>query len=222
MQLDSLKYVRDRFNLPINDEQLEELPFYRPAENSPELKYMKARREVLGGYLPARRKTAPPLPIPELSIFDAVLKGSGEKAAIHHHADGAPDLGIVERKGHQDHVVPIVPDEARTFGLEDVPSTGIYAAHGQKYPEDNEQLMNYREAKDGHMLQEGINEAGAMSAWAALGTSYSTNNLPMIPMYMYYPCLVSSALATLHGQQAMHRHRVSCLARLLAVPHTER
>ncbi|HRM14233.1 MAG TPA: pyruvate dehydrogenase (acetyl-transferring), homodimeric type [Acinetobacter parvus] len=188
MQLDSLKYVRDRFNLPINDEQLEELPFYRPAENSPELKYMKARREALGGYLPARRKNSTSLPIPELSIFDAVLKGSGEKQQSTTMLMVRLISALLKEKAIKDHVVPIVPDEARTFGLEGMfRQLGIYAAHGQKYtPEDNEQLMNYREAKDGHMLQEGINEAGAMSAWAALGTSYSTNNLPMIPMYMYY------------------------------------
>ncbi|KAA8731290.1 pyruvate dehydrogenase (acetyl-transferring), homodimeric type [Acinetobacter qingfengensis] len=188
MQIESLKYVRNRFNLPFNDEQLEELPFYRPAENSPELKYLKARRESLGGYLPARRKESIALQIPELSAFDSVLVGSGTKEQSTTMVMVRLISALLKDKALKDHVVPIVPDEARTFGLEGMfRQLGIYAAHGQKYiPEDNEQLMNYREAKDGHMLQEGINEAGAMSAWAALGTSYSTNNLPMIPMYMYY------------------------------------
>ena len=188
MQIDSLRYVRDRFNLPFTDEQLEEVPLYRPSENSPELKYLKARRESLGGYLPARRKDSEVLAIPELSVFDGVLKGSGDKEQSTTMVMVRLIASLLKDKAIKDRVVPIVPDEARTFGLEGMfRQLGIYAAHGQKYtPEDQEQLMNYREAKDGHMLNEGINEAGAMSAWTALGTSYSTNNLPMIPMYMYY------------------------------------
>ncbi|TCM68754.1 pyruvate dehydrogenase E1 component [Acinetobacter calcoaceticus] len=188
MHLESLKYFRNRFNLPFSDEQLDELPLYRPSENSPELKYMKARREALGGYLPARRKDSVALDIPELSVFDAVLRGSAGKEQSTTMVMVRLIAALLKEKAIKDRVVPIVPDEARTFGLEGMfRQLGIYAAHGQKYtPEDQEQLMNYREAKDGHMLQEGINEAGAMSAWSALGTSYSTNNLPMIPMYMYY------------------------------------
>ncbi|WP_224973187.1 pyruvate dehydrogenase (acetyl-transferring), homodimeric type [Acinetobacter oleivorans] len=188
MQIDSLKYVRDRFNLPFTDDKLEELPFYRPSENSPEMKYMKARREALGGYLPARRRESEILAIPELSVFDAVLNGSGGKEQSTTMVMVRLIAALLKEKAIKDRVVPIVPDEARTFGLEGMfRQLGIYAAHGQKYtPEDQEQLMHYREASDGHMLQEGINEAGAMSAWAALATSYSTNNLPMIPMYMYY------------------------------------
>ena len=188
LPVESLKYFRDRFNLPFSDEQLQELPFFRPAENSPELKYMKARREALGGYLPARRKESEALPIPELSVFDAVLKGSGEKELSTTMMMVRLIATLLKDKAIKDRVVPIVPDEARTFGLEGMfRQLGIYAVNGQHYtPEDNEQLMNYREAKDGHMLQEGINEAGAMSAWIALATSYSTNDLPMIPMYMYY------------------------------------
>src|SRR5574343_725433 len=188
MQIESLNYVRNRFNLPFTDEQLEELPFYRPSENSPEMKYMKARRESLGGYLPARRRESESLAIPELSVFDSVLSGSNGKEQSTTMVMVRLIASLLKEKAIKDRVVPIVPDEARTFGLEGMfRQLGIYAAHGQKYtPEDQEQLMHYREAKDGHMLQEGINEAGAMSAWAALATSYSTNNLPMIPMYMYY------------------------------------
>ncbi len=187
MQLESLKYFRNRFNLPFADDELEALPFYRPAENSPELKYLKARREALGGYLPARRKESTALDMPDLSLFDAILAGSDGKAQSTTMIM-VRIIATLLKTELKDRVVPIVPDEARTFGLEGMfRQLGIYAAHGQNYtPEDQEQLMQYREAKDGHMLQEGINEAGAMSAWAALGTSYSTNNLPMIPMYMYY------------------------------------
>ena len=187
MQLESLKYFRNRFNLPFADDELEALPFYRPAENSPELKYLKARREALGGYLPARRRDSITLPIPELSQFDALLAGTEGKAASTTMLM-VRIIAMLLKTDLKDHVVPIVPDEARTFGLEGMfRQLGIYAAHGQHYtPEDQEQLMHYREASDGHMLQEGINEAGAMSAWTALGTSYSSNNLPMIPLYMYY------------------------------------
>ncbi len=188
LHLETLKYFRDRFNLPFDDEQLEQLPFYRPAENSTELKYMKARREALGGYLPARRKSSEQLDIPELSIFQNVLEGSLDKTYSTTMVMVRLISALLKDQKIKDRIVPIVPDEARTFGLEGMfRQLGIYAAHGQKYtPEDQEQLMNYREAIDGHMLQEGINEAGAMSAWIALATSYSTNNLPMIPMYMYY------------------------------------
>lgn len=188
MHIESLRYVRDRFNLPFDDEQLQELPLYRPGENSPEMKYLKARREALGGYLPARRKDSVALEIPALSVFDGVLKGSNGKEQSTTMVMVRLISALLKEKAIKDRVVPIVPDEARTFGLEGMfRQLGIYAAHGQNYtPEDQEQLMNYREAKDGHMLNEGINEAGAMSAWTALGTSYSTNNLPMIPIYMYY------------------------------------
>lgn len=186
---EALQYFRDRFNLPFTDEQLNELPFYRPDENSPEIKYMRARREALGGYLPQRRRQASaPLAVPDLSIFDNVLKGSGDKEYSTTMMMVRIISALLKDKGIKDRVVPIVPDEARTFGLEGMfRQLGIYSSHGQQYtPEDNEQLMNYREAKDGHMLQEGINEAGAMSAWIALATSYSVNDLPMIPMYIYY------------------------------------
>ncbi len=188
LPIESLKYFRDRFNLPFNDEQLADLPFYRPQENSPELKYMKARREALGGYLPQRRAKSDVLEIPELDVFEAVLQGSGEKEYSTTMMMVRIISTLLRQKQIKDHIVPIVPDEARTFGLEGMfRQLGIYSAHGQNYtPEDQEQLMSYREASDGHMLQEGINEAGAMSAWIALATSYSTNNLPMIPMYMYY------------------------------------
>ncbi|TXJ02546.1 MAG: pyruvate dehydrogenase (acetyl-transferring), homodimeric type, partial [Acinetobacter sp.] len=144
MQLESLQYVRDRFNLPFDDEQLEALPFYRPAENSPELNYMKARREALGGYLPARRKQSTALDIPELSIFDVVLHGTADKAQSTTMLMVRLIAALLKHPAIKDHVVPIVPDEARPLGLEGMfRQLGIYAAHGQQYtPEDNEQLMN--------------------------------------------------------------------------------
>ncbi|RYZ82597.1 MAG: pyruvate dehydrogenase (acetyl-transferring), homodimeric type, partial [Moraxellaceae bacterium] len=188
LQADALQYFRDRFNLPFTDEQLPELPFYRPSENSPEIEYMRARREALGGYLPARRQEAEALDIPDLSSFQQVLDGSGDKEYSTTMVLVRILSTLLKNKTLRDRVVPIVPDEARTFGLEGMfRQLGIYSASGQLYTsEDSEQLMNYHEAKDGHMLQEGINEAGALSAWIALGTSYSTNALPMIPFYLFY------------------------------------
>lgn len=185
---ESLVYFRDRFNLPFTDEQLTALPFYRPEEDSAEIKYLKGRREALGGHLPNRRSGHIPLQIPELSIFDKVLQGSNGKEQSTTMVFVRLLSAMLRNKDIQDRVVPIVPDEARTFGLEGMfRQLGIYSASGQTYtPEDSEALMGYKEAKDGHMLEEGINEAGAMSAWIALASSYSINALPMIPMYIYY------------------------------------
>lgn len=188
LEIENLKYFRDRFDLPFTDEQLEELPFYRPDENSTEYKYLKARREALGGHLPNRRSGHIPLEIPALNVFDKILEGSKGKEQSTTMVFVRILSTLLKNKAIQDRVVPIVPDEARTFGLEGMfRQLGIYSAAGQKYvPEDNDALMGYREAIDGHMLEEGINEAGAMSAWIALATSYSVNALPMIPFYIYY------------------------------------
>lgn len=185
---EGLVYFRDRFDLPFTDEELETLPFYKPDENSAEMKYLHGRRDSLGGHLPNRRSGHIPLEIPDLSIFDRILKGSNGKAQSTTMVFVRLLSAMLKNKDIQDRVVPIVPDEARTFGLEGMfRQLGIYSAAGQKYtPEDNDALMGYKEAKDGHMLEEGINEAGAMSAWIALATSYSTNALPMIPLYIYY------------------------------------
>lgn len=188
LHIESLKYFRDRFNLPLSNEQLGDLPFYRPEENSPEIKYMRARREALGGYLPVRYQKVAPLPIADLSSFQSVIEGSGDKEYSTTMVMVRIISILLKNKALSDRIVPIVPDEARTFGLEGMfRQLGIYSASGQLYTsEDSEQLMSYREAQNGHMLQEGINEAGALSAWIALGTSYSTNALPMIPFYMFY------------------------------------
>lgn len=183
-----LKYFRDRFDLPFTDEQLKELPFYRPSEDSAEYKYLMGRRQALGGHLPARRSGHIALQIPELSVFDAVLQGSKGKEQSTTMVFVRLLSSLLKDKALNKYVVPIVPDEARTFGLEGMfRQLGIYSSVGQNYvAEDAEALMGYKEAKNGHMLEEGINEAGAMSAWIALATSYSVNALPMIPMYIYY------------------------------------
>lgn len=183
-----LKYFRDRFDLPFTDEQLKELPFYRPAVDSAEYRYLMGRREALGGHLPARRSGHIPLTAPELSAFDGILQGTKGKEQSTTMVFVRILSTMLKDKNIRERVVPIVPDEARTFGLEGMfRQLGIYSSVGQNYvAEDAEALMGYREAKDGHMLEEGINEAGAMSAWIALATSYSTNALPMIPMYIYY------------------------------------
>lgn len=188
LDLEGLKYFRDRFELPFKDEDLDALPFYRPDENSAEMKYLQGRRQALGGPLPARRSTHIPLEIPSLAIFDKVLEGSGGKEQSTTMVFVRLLSAMLKDKSIRERVVPIVPDEARTFGLEGLfRQLGIYSASGQNYvAEDSEALMGYREAKDGHMLEEGINEAGAMSAWIALATSYSVNALPMIPIYIYY------------------------------------
>ena len=188
LQIEALKYFRDRFNLALTDAQLPDLPFYRPAEDSAEIKYMRARREALGGYLPMRCQKEEPLVIPDLDSFHHVIEGSGDKEYSTTMVLVRILSALLKNKSLSDRVVPIVPDEARTFGLEGMfRQLGIYSASGQLYTsEDSEQLMSYREAENGHMLQEGINEAGALSAWIALGTSYSTNALPMIPFYMFY------------------------------------
>ncbi|AKG15353.2 pyruvate dehydrogenase (acetyl-transferring), homodimeric type [Moraxella bovoculi] len=183
-----LKYFRDRFDLPFTDEDLKTLPFYRPSEDSAEYKYLMGRRQALGGHLPARRSGHTPLQIPELSIFDQVLQGSKGKKQSTTMVFVRLLSALLKDKALNKYVVPIVPDEARTFGLEGMfRQLGIYSSVGQNYvAEDAEALMGYKEAKDGHMLEEGINEAGAMSSWISLATSYSTNALPMIPMYIYY------------------------------------
>ena len=188
MTHDALRQFRDRFQIPIQDEQIAEIPFIRFSEDSPELTYLRERRQALGGYLPSRRAKSAALDIPPLTTFDRLLKASGERE-ISTTMAFVQMLGTLLRdKNIGKFVVPIVPDESRTFGMEGMfRQLGIYSAVGQLYkPQDADQLMYYREDKSGQVLQEGINEAGAMSSWIAAATSYSTNNLPMIPFYIYY------------------------------------
>jgi pyruvate dehydrogenase E1 component len=188
MTQDSLKQFRDRFQIPVPDDKLAELPFLKLPEGSPEAKYLKERRTALGGYLPQRRRKSASLEVPPLSAFERLLKGS-EDREISTTMAFVQMLGtLVRDKNIGKYVVPIVPDESRTFGMEGMfRQLGIWSSVGQLYkPQDADQLMYYREDKSGQVLQEGINEAGAMSSWIAAATSYSTNNLPMIPFYIYY------------------------------------
>lgn len=188
MNLEALKHFRDRFNVPIPDDELEEVPFYHPGGDSPEIKYLHERRSKLGGYLPARRPHSDSLDIPPLSDFEPLLKATGDREISTTMAFVRALNILLKNKSLKDRVVPIIPDEARTFGMEGLfRQIGIYSSSGQLYePVDSDQIMYYREDKKGQILEEGINEAGAMSSWMAAATSYSSNNLPMIPFYVYY------------------------------------
>ena len=185
----ALTAFRDRFQIPVTDEDLHKVPFLRFAEDSEEMKYLRARREALGGYLPSRRRTTAPLPVPPLSTFDALLKATAEGREISTTMAFVRILtALLRDKDLGPHVVPIVPDESRTFGMEGLfRQVGIFSQVGQLYrPQDADQLMYYREDPKGQILQEGINEPGAMASFIAAGTSYSTSNVPMIPFYIYY------------------------------------
>jgi len=184
----ALKEFRDRFSLPIGDEQLAEIPFVRFAEDSPEMKYLRTRRAAPRRSLPARRMKSEGLEIPPLSIFEAQLKGTEGREISTTMAFVRILNTLLRDKKIGKRVVPIVPDESRTFGMEGMfRQFGIFSQVGQLYrPEDANQLMFYKEDTSGQILQEGINEAGAFSSWIAAATSYSTNNTPMIPFYIYY------------------------------------
>ncbi len=188
MTQEALKQFRERFQIPITDKQFEQMAYLRFADDSPEMKYLKERRAALGGYLPQRRRKSAALTAPPLANFERLLQSSGEREISTTMAVVQMLGTLVRDKTIGKHVVPIVPDESRTFGMEGMfRQLGIYSAVGQLYkPQDADQLMYYREDKSGQVLQEGINEAGAMSSWIAAATSYSTNNVPMIPFYIYY------------------------------------
>jgi len=188
MDMDALKHFRDRFNIPISDKKLEDVPFYKPSEDSEEQQYLHERRKALGGYLPQRRKTSSALPVPDLDIFKTQLEGTGEREASTTMAFVRMLTALARDKKIGKHIVPIVPDEARTFGMEGMfRQIGIYASQGQLYePVDAGALMYYREDKEGQILEEGINEAGSYCSWAAAGTAYSNHDVPMVPFYIYY------------------------------------
>ncbi len=189
LDLDAITGFRDRFKLPIPDDQLESLPYLKFEEGSDELNYMRERRAALGGNLPQRRRSAAPLEIPALSAFEPLLRASGEGREVSTTMSIVRALNIMLKdKNIGRHVVPIVPDESRTFGMEGLfRQIGIWNQQGQKYvPEDHDQLMFYKESKTGQVLQEGINEAGAMSDWIAAATAYSVHNVQMIPFYICY------------------------------------
>jgi len=189
LDVDAVRRFRDRFGLPVPDDKVAELPYLKFPEDSAEYKYMMERRVALGGFLPQRRRTAEALPVPPLSAFEALLKASGEGREL------STTMAIVrimntllKDKGIGRHVVPIVPDESRTFGMEGMfRQYGIWNQQGQNYvPEDHDQLMFYKESQTGQVLQEGINEAGAMADWIAAGTAYSVHGVQMVPFYIFY------------------------------------
>ena len=185
---DALKAFRDRFNIPVADEQIADAPYYRPAEDSPEMVYLRERTAAMGGFLPQRRVRAEPLTIPDIKIFDALLEGSGEREISTTMAFVRLLNALVRDKTLGQRVVPIVPDEARTFGMEGMfRQLGIYSAVGQLYePVDHDQVMYYREDIRGQILEEGITEAGGMCSWIAAATAYSNHGLQMIPFFIYY------------------------------------
>jgi pyruvate dehydrogenase E1 component len=184
----ALKAFRDRFNIPISDDDISAAPFYKFAEDSVEMEYMRNSREQLGGYMPVRSDTAEPLIIPGLDIFDALLKDSGDREFSTTMAFVRMLSTLARDKNIGKNIVPIVPDEARTFGMEGMfRQLGIYSFKGQLYePMDSDQVMYYREDIKGQILEEGINEAGAMSSWIAAGSAYSAHGVSMIPFYIYY------------------------------------
>ena len=185
---DDLRAFRDRFNIPVSEADIAGLPFRKPEEGSDELKYLRERRTFLGGYLPARRKEAPPLAVPALEAFGPVLEGTGEREISTTMAFVRILTILLKDKTIGKNVVPIVPDEARTFGMEGLfRQIGIYSSVGQLYtPQDAETLMSYKEDKKGQMLEEGINEAGALCSWIAAGTAYSNHGVNMVPFYIFY------------------------------------
>ncbi len=210
MSLESIKHIRDRYQLPVSDEELPNLPYLRFAEDSEALTYMRQRRVDLGGYLPARRPKSYALEIPALSAFKTLLEGTGEGHEISTTMAFVRILNIlVKDKQIGKRVVPIVPDESRTFGMEGMfRQLGIWSQVGQLYtPQDAEQLMFYKEDKHGQVLQEGINEAGGLCDWIAAGTSYSTHGVPMIPFFIYYSMFGFQRVADLIWAAADQRTR---------------
>ncbi|WP_018865842.1 MULTISPECIES: pyruvate dehydrogenase (acetyl-transferring), homodimeric type [unclassified Thioalkalivibrio] len=188
MDADDMKQFRDRFNIPLSDEQVEKAEYIKPDPDSDEMKYMHERRKDLGGYLPVRRPLATPLEIPGLDAFNGLLEASGEREMSTTMAFVRLLTLLARDKKIGKNIVPIVPDEARTFGMEGLfRQLGIYSSVGQLYePQDKDQVMYYKEDKKGQILEEGINEAGSMSSWIAAATSYSTHGVAMVPFYIFY------------------------------------
>jgi pyruvate dehydrogenase E1 component len=188
MDIESLKKFRDRFDLPLTDEQVENYSYYKPADDSPEMQYMAERRAAMGGHVPKRRRKGNELIVPELSAFDSMLKATGDREISTTMAFVRILSTLLRDKEVGKYIVPIVPDEARTFGMEGMfRQLGIYSSVGQLYePQDSDQVMYYKESKTGQILEEGINEAGSFSSWLAAATSYSVTGVQMIPFYIYY------------------------------------
>ena len=185
---EDLLFYRDRFNVPLTDKQVKNIEYYKPAENSPEIKYLKDCRVKLGGHIPERTTFAKPVKTPPQDIFESFMKSTGDKEMSTTMALVRMLANLLRDKNVAPRLVPIIADEARTFGMEGFfQKIGIYAHEGQKYePVDSEQLSSYREDRSGQVLQEGITEAGAMSSWIAAGTSYTNHDLEMIPIYLFY------------------------------------
>ncbi|SFJ81972.1 alpha-ketoglutarate dehydrogenase [Bradyrhizobium sp. Gha] len=188
LDVEALYAFRDRFSIPLSNEQVERLEFYRPDDNSAELRYLRARREALGGYLPSRRRSAPPVRVPDLQAYaEFALKSDGKEMSTT-MAIVRLFSNLLKEKEIGPRVVPIVADEARTFGMANLfRQVGIYSPVGQLYePEDAGSMLYYKEALDGQLLEEGITEAGAISSWTAAATSYSVHGLALLPFYIYY------------------------------------
>ena len=188
MDIESLKTFRTRFDLPVSDEEVENLSYYKPAKDSPEIKYMMERRNALGGFLPKRKKQGNKLNVPSIDAFANQLKSTGDREISTTMAFVRILTTLVKDKDIGKFIVPIVPDEARTFGMEGMfRQLGIYSSVGQLYePQDSDQVMFYKEKKDGQILEEGINEAGSFSSWIAAATSYSNSGIQTIPFYIFY------------------------------------
>jgi pyruvate dehydrogenase E1 component len=188
MSIESIRSMRDRFQIPVPDDEIEAVPYMTFAPDSREAEYMKARRMDLGGFLPTRRREAEPLVVPPLSVFERFLKSTEDREISTTMAFVQILQTLLRDKNIGKHIVPIVPDESRTFGMEGMfRQLGIWNQLGQLYtPQDSDQLMFYKESKDGQILQEGINEPGAMCDWIAAATSYSTHGVPMVPFYIFY------------------------------------
>ncbi len=184
----ALLAFRDRFELPLTDQQVRDAEYYKPPADSPEMEYLRERRAALGGSIPVRRRRSDSLPVPALSTFQSQLEGTGEREISTTMAFVRVLAALLRDKQIGRHIVPIVPDESRTFGMEGLfRQFGIYSPFGQRYrPEDSEQLMFYKEDEHGQILEEGITEAGSISSFIAAGTSYSAHNAPMVPFYVYY------------------------------------
>jgi len=188
LDVEALRAFRDRFHIPVSDDDLTTLPFRRPEEASDEMRYLRERRQGLGGYLPVRIVSAPALAIPPLEAFEAVLEGTGEREISTTMAFVRVLTTLLKDRTIGKNIVPIVPDEARTFGMEGLfRQIGIYSQVGQLYtPQDAETLMSYREDKKGQMLEEGINEAGSLCSWMAAGTAYANHGINMVPFFVFY------------------------------------
>ena len=188
LDIEDLMYYRDRFDVPLTDQQVKNIEYYKPDQNSPEIKYIKEKRLQLGGFIPERTTYAKPIKAPSKNIFDNMKESTGSKEMSTTMALVRMLTNLLRDKNVAPRLVPIIPDEARTFGMEGFfQKVGIYAHEGQKYePEDSAQLSSYREEKGGQVLEEGITEAGAMSSWIAAGTSYTNHDIEMIPIYLFY------------------------------------